>query len=89
MEGTGIQSFLAFFAQIQRFAKTGITPWQTALKGTAVCHNRNSALKFRILAVAICGTNIFFSAIRGLNTVICHNPRYTFERGLPQQSEIQ
>jgi hypothetical protein len=76
MEGTGIQSFVAFRAQIPRFAKTGITPWQTALK-------------FRILAVAIRGTNIFFLAIRGLNTTVCHNPQYTFERGLPQQSEIQ
>jgi hypothetical protein len=48
-----------------------------------------SALKFRILAVAIRDTNIFFLAIRGINTAVCHNPRYTFERGLPQQSEIQ
>jgi hypothetical protein len=41
------------------------------------------------LAVAIHGTNIFFLAIRGLNTVVCHNPQYTFEPGLPQLSEIQ
>jgi hypothetical protein len=76
MAGTGIQSFVAFRVQIPRFATTGITPWQ-------------SALKFRLLAVAIRGTNIFLLAIRGLNTANCHNPRYTFERGLPQQSEIQ
>jgi hypothetical protein len=47
MEGTGIQSFVAFRAQIPRFAKTGITPWQTALKGTALCHNRNNPLAVR------------------------------------------
>jgi hypothetical protein len=76
MAGTGIQLFVAFRAQIPRFSTTEITPWQ-------------SALKFRILAVAIRGTNIFFLAIRGINTAVCHNPRYTFERGLPQQSEIQ
>jgi hypothetical protein len=44
MEGTEIQSFVAFRALIPRFAKTGITPWQTAAKGTAVCHNRNNPL---------------------------------------------
>jgi hypothetical protein len=47
MEGNGIQLFVAFHAQILRFAKTGITSWQTALKGTAVCHNRNKPLAIR------------------------------------------
>jgi hypothetical protein len=99
MEGTGIQSFVAFHAQIPRFAKTGITPWRTALKGTALSKVPRfatseitpwqSALKFRILAVVIRGTNIFFLAIRILNTTVCHNPWYTIERGLPQRSEIQ
>jgi hypothetical protein len=67
MVGTEFHSVLAYRAQIPRFAKSGITPWQTALKGM----------------------NIFLLAIRGQNTAVCHDPRYTFERGLPQQSEIQ
>jgi hypothetical protein len=86
MAGTGFQSFVANRAQIPRFATTGIPPWQ-------------SALKFRLLTVAIRGTNIFvvairvtiffFVAIRGLNTATYHCTRYTFDRGLSQQSEIQ
>jgi hypothetical protein len=47
MAGTGIQSFVAFRAQIPWFAKTGITPWQTALKGTVVSHNKNNPLAIR------------------------------------------
>jgi hypothetical protein len=31
----------------------------------------------------------FFVAICSLNTAVCHGPRYTFERRLPQQREIQ
>jgi hypothetical protein len=76
MAGAGIRSFAKFRGQIPRFAKAGITPWQTALK-------------FRILAVAIRGTNNFFLAIRGLNTAVCHNPLYTFERGTWQKTEFQ
>jgi hypothetical protein len=38
-----------------------------------------SALKFRLLTVAIRATDILFVAIRGLNAADCHNPRYTFE----------
>jgi hypothetical protein len=48
--GTGFHSVLANRAQIPRFAKTVITPWQTALK-------------FRFLTVAICGMNIFLFQI--------------------------
>jgi hypothetical protein len=33
--GTGIHSVVANRAKILRFATTGITPWQTALKCTA------------------------------------------------------
>jgi hypothetical protein len=39
--------------------------------------------------VTLRGAIIFFLAIRGQNTTVCHGLRYTFERGLPQQSEIQ
>jgi hypothetical protein len=69
MEGTGngFHCVLANRAQIPRFAKTGITPWQTALK-------------FGLLTVAICGMNIFLLAIRGQITEVCHDPRYTFEK---------
>jgi hypothetical protein len=40
---------------------SGITPWQ-------------SALQFKLLTVAIHSTIIFFVAIRGLNTTVCHVP---------------
>jgi hypothetical protein len=69
MEGTGIQSFVAFRAQKPLFAKTGITPWQSALKGTTVCHNRNNPLAIR-------------SQILNLG---CGDPRYEyFLLGNPQ-----
>jgi hypothetical protein len=37
MAGTGFHSVVANCAPIPRFATTGITPWQTALKCTADC----------------------------------------------------
>jgi hypothetical protein len=37
MEDTGIHSFAKRRGKIPRFATTGITPWQTALKCTADC----------------------------------------------------
>jgi hypothetical protein len=57
---------------------------------TGISHCK-SALKLRLLTVAIRGTIIFFVAIGGLYTAAWHSPsqRSTFERGLPQQSEIQ
>jgi hypothetical protein len=45
------------FSSVLRFATIGMTHWQ-------------SALKFRLLTVAICGTIIFFVAIPDLNTVV-------------------
>jgi hypothetical protein len=64
MAGTGFHSIVAKHAPIPQFVTIGITPWQ-------------SALKFRLLTVAILGTFLrcnphmifFFKAIRGLNTV--------------------
>jgi hypothetical protein len=47
------------------------------------------ALKFRRMTVAIRGAIIFSVTIRGLITAVCHGQRYTFERFLPQQNEIQ
>jgi hypothetical protein len=90
---TGFHSVVANRAPIPRLATTGITPWPTALKCIAfatkgITHGQ-SALKFRLLTVAICGTIIFFVTIRCLNTVVFHDSRYIFECGLPQQSEIQ
>jgi hypothetical protein len=63
-------------SSVPGFATPGITPLQYALK-------------FRLLTVAIRGLIIFFVAIHSLNTMVCHGPRYTFERGFPHQSEIQ
>jgi hypothetical protein len=46
------------------------------VKCDTVCHNGNSPLAIRsqilLLIVAIRGTVIFFVAIRGLNTAVCH-----------------
>jgi hypothetical protein len=63
-------SFVATRAPILRFARKGKTPWQTALNCTAVCQQQRiapwqSALKFRLLTLAIRCTFIFFVAIRG------------------------
>jgi hypothetical protein len=94
LAGTGIHSLAKLRAQILWFATTEITPWQTVLKCTADCQaphsgnkeymrpvrpERQSALKFRLLSVAMRSTVILIVAIRGLNTADGHNPRYTFE----------
>jgi lysozyme family protein len=47
MAGSGFQSVVANRAQIPWFATTGITPWQTAIKCTTVCHNSNNPLANR------------------------------------------
>jgi hypothetical protein len=91
MAGAGIRSFAKFRGQMPRIATPGITSWQTALKWTADCQAPRSgcqvrsglwqsALKFRLLTVAICATVILFLAIRGLNAADCHNPRHKFDR---------
>jgi hypothetical protein len=79
-----------------RFATTGITPRQTAIKCTADCQALllrwqrkpaarsglwQSALKFRLLTLAIRSTIILFVAIRDLNTADCHTLQHTFEHG--------
>jgi hypothetical protein len=82
MAGSGIRSFAKFCGQMPRIATSGITSWQvdcglprSALRLPGIHAVRpglwQSALKFRLLTVAI----------RGLNAVDCHNPRHTFERG--------
>jgi hypothetical protein len=98
-----IRTLVANRASIPRFATTGITAWETPLECRAVCNNRINPLAIcsqiktldcairgmKISFVAIRGTIIFFMAISGLNTAVCHGPRYTFESGLPQKIEIQ
>jgi hypothetical protein len=34
-----------------------------------------------IFLVAICGTIIFFVAISGINTTVCHGQQYKFDSG--------
>jgi hypothetical protein len=86
MAGTGFNSVVENRAPVLQFSTAGITPWQTALK-------------FRLLTVAIRGTINLFVAI--CDTIFflrdnppskiaeCNGPQYTFEHGLPQQIEIQ
>jgi hypothetical protein len=85
MAGTGFNSVMANRAPMPRFAMTGKTSWQTALKCTAVCHNRNNSLAIRsqlafhstiIFFMAIHGAIIFFMAIHGK----LFSSWYTFER---------
>jgi hypothetical protein len=87
MAGTGFRYVATFHAPNPRFATTRITPWQTALKYTADCQAPlsgsspglwQSALKFRLLTVAIRDADIFLVAILGDQTADCHSPRYTF-----------
>jgi hypothetical protein len=40
--GTGFRSVVENRAPVPRFATTAITPWQTALKCTAVYHNKTN-----------------------------------------------
>jgi hypothetical protein len=49
---------------------------------------RSGAFRFQI-ETPNCGAAIFLLAIRGVHTADCHDPRYTFERGVKQLSEIQ
>jgi hypothetical protein len=76
-----------------RFATSGITPLANRSQMYRCLTNKNNPLAIRsqilFLTVAISGKVIIFVAIRSLNTVVCHEPRYTFDCGLPQQSEIQ
>jgi hypothetical protein len=97
MAGAGIRSFAKFRGQMPRIATTGITHWQTALKWTALrlpgIHAVRSglwqsALKFRLLALAIRKMVILFLAIRVLNGADCHNLQHTFERGTWQETEF-
>jgi hypothetical protein len=94
MAGTGIRSFAKLRGHMLRFATTRIAPWQTALKWTTDCSALRlpginavrlglwqPALKLILLSVAICSTVFLFVAIRDLNAVDCHTPRYIFERG--------
>jgi hypothetical protein len=68
MAGTGFHSFVVNCAPILQFSTTGMTPWQTTLKSTAVWHYRNNPLaicsQILRLTLAIRGTIIFFVAIR-------------------------
>jgi hypothetical protein len=79
MAGIRFHSFVANISPIARFAMTGITPWQTALKCTADCHNKNNPLAICthiliLLTVAICNMTIFFVTIRGTHLrAVCHN----------------
>jgi hypothetical protein len=91
--GTGIRSFAKLHGQMQRFATTGIAPWQTPFKWTAECQALRpdcqehavrsglwqSAFKLIFLSVAICSTVILFVAIHGLNAMDFHNPQNTLE----------
>jgi hypothetical protein len=55
MVGTGIHSLANLCAPIPRFARTGIAPWQTALKGTADCQAPCSGSKKYMWPVQVCG----------------------------------
>jgi hypothetical protein len=80
-------TLVVIHALIPWFATTGIIPWQTALKWTAVCHNKTNPL---LLTVAIRATisSSWLSAVR-LFLLGYPQYRYTFEYGFPLQSEIQ
>jgi hypothetical protein len=73
-------------SNVLRFATKETTPWQSALKFRLLTMAIRNII---IFFMAIRSMIIFFVAIRGLNTMVCYGPRYTFERGLPQHSEIQ
>jgi hypothetical protein len=47
-------------------------------EGSGLWH---SALQFRLLSLAMRSTAILYVSIHGLNSAVCHAPRYTFERG--------
>jgi hypothetical protein len=80
MAGTGFLSFVANLTPISWFVTTGIVPWQTALKCTAVRHNRNNPLAIRsqIQILAIHGMIIVFVTIHGTIILFVGNPQYDF-----------
>jgi hypothetical protein len=87
MAGAGFQWFAILCALTSRIATIRITAWQSALNSTVDCQppalrpNMNpadgsnlwqSALKCRLRTLAISSTTIFFVAIRGHHTSVCH-----------------
>jgi hypothetical protein len=66
MAGAGIRSFAKIRSQMSRFATTGITSWQTALKGTAECQVQCLGCRGQVKPVAIRSQ---------IHTSVCGNQR--------------
>jgi hypothetical protein len=69
MAGTGIRSFAKLRGQMPRIATTGIAPWHTALKRTAVSQVPSSVCQEYMRSGQACGNSLSSYAS------VCGNPR--------------